>query len=113
MNCAEGLSGFYAPNAAEEERYSQRRTDRVLVELNETGMESKEAEKDTFFELRDQLSASSGRLREAFLPTNLHLFSDIWNARCLTGNKLLDPWEYGRLKLKKPAMFYPCSWARN
>lgn len=34
-------------------------TNRVLVELIETGIESKEAEKRRFFELADQLSASS------------------------------------------------------
>jgi len=34
-------------------------TNRVLVELIETGMESKEAEKSKFFELADQLSATS------------------------------------------------------
>jgi predicted DNA-binding protein len=34
-------------------------TNRVLVELIETGIESKEAEKKRFFELADQLSASS------------------------------------------------------
>jgi predicted DNA-binding protein len=34
-------------------------TNRVLVELIETGIESKEAEKAKFFELADQLSATS------------------------------------------------------
>jgi predicted DNA-binding protein len=34
-------------------------TNRVLVELIETGIESKEAEKIRFFELADQLSATS------------------------------------------------------
>lgn len=34
-------------------------TNRVLVELIESGIESREAEKATFFELADQLSASS------------------------------------------------------
>jgi EAL domain-containing protein (putative c-di-GMP-specific phosphodiesterase class I) len=34
-------------------------TNRVLVELIETGIESKEAEKTRFFELADKLSASS------------------------------------------------------
>ena len=34
-------------------------TNRVLVELIETGIESKEAEKARFFELADQLSATS------------------------------------------------------
>ena len=34
-------------------------TNRVLVELIETGIESKEAEKTKFFELADQLSATS------------------------------------------------------
>lgn len=34
-------------------------TNRVLVELIETGIESKEAEKSRFFELADQLSAAS------------------------------------------------------
>ena len=34
-------------------------TNRVLVELIETGIESKEAEKSKFFELTDQLSATS------------------------------------------------------
>jgi predicted DNA-binding protein len=34
-------------------------TNRVLVELIETGIESKEAEKSKFFELADQLSATS------------------------------------------------------
>lgn len=34
-------------------------TNRVLVELIETGIESKEAEKSKFFELADRLSATS------------------------------------------------------
>jgi metal-responsive CopG/Arc/MetJ family transcriptional regulator len=34
-------------------------TNRVLVELIETGIESKETEKSRFFELADQLSATS------------------------------------------------------
>jgi len=34
-------------------------TNRVLVELIETGIQSKEAEKAKFFELADQLSATS------------------------------------------------------
>jgi len=34
-------------------------TNRVLVELIEAGIESKEAEKSRFFELADQLSATS------------------------------------------------------
>ena len=34
-------------------------TNRVLVELIETGIESKEAEKSRFFELADRLSATS------------------------------------------------------
>jgi metal-responsive CopG/Arc/MetJ family transcriptional regulator len=34
-------------------------TNRVLVELIETGIESKEAEKSKFFDLADQLSAAS------------------------------------------------------
>jgi hypothetical protein len=34
-------------------------TNRVLVELIETGIESKEAEKSRFFDLADQLSAST------------------------------------------------------
>jgi hypothetical protein len=34
-------------------------TNRVLVELIETGIESKEAEKSKFFDLADQLSATS------------------------------------------------------
>jgi predicted DNA-binding protein len=34
-------------------------TNRVLVELIETGIESKEAEKSKFYELADQLSATS------------------------------------------------------
>jgi predicted DNA-binding protein len=34
-------------------------TNRVLVELIESGIESKEAEKSKFFELADQLTASS------------------------------------------------------
>ncbi|MFZ0700325.1 MAG: hypothetical protein WAN10_08615 [Candidatus Acidiferrales bacterium] len=34
-------------------------TNHVLVELIETGIESREAEKSRFFELADQLSASS------------------------------------------------------
>lgn len=34
-------------------------TNRVLVELIETGIESKEAEKSKFFELADQLSAAT------------------------------------------------------
>ena len=34
-------------------------TNRVLVELIETGIKSKEAEKSKFFELADQLSATS------------------------------------------------------
>jgi predicted DNA-binding protein len=34
-------------------------TNRVLVELIETGIETKESEKSRFFDLADQLSASS------------------------------------------------------
>jgi predicted DNA-binding protein len=34
-------------------------TNRIMVELIETGIESKEAEKSRFFELADQLSATS------------------------------------------------------
>jgi hypothetical protein len=34
-------------------------TNRVLVELIETGIESKESEKSKFFELADQLTATS------------------------------------------------------
>lgn len=34
-------------------------TNRVLVELIETGIESKESEKERFFELAEQLSATS------------------------------------------------------
>jgi hypothetical protein len=34
-------------------------TNRVLVELIETGIDSKEAEKSRFFDLADQLSATS------------------------------------------------------
>jgi hypothetical protein len=34
-------------------------TNRVLVELIETGIESKEAEKSRFFDLADQLSATT------------------------------------------------------
>lgn len=34
-------------------------TNRVLVELIETGMDSKDAERSKFFELADQLSATS------------------------------------------------------
>jgi hypothetical protein len=37
----------------------QTSTNRVLVELIETGIESKESEKSKFFELADQLSAAS------------------------------------------------------
>jgi hypothetical protein len=37
----------------------QTSTNRVLVELIESGIESKEAEKRRFFELADRLSASS------------------------------------------------------
>jgi predicted DNA-binding protein len=45
-------------------------TNRVLVELIETGIESKEGEKSRFFELADQLSATSDpaerkRIKEA------------------------------------------------
>jgi hypothetical protein len=37
----------------------QTSTNRVLVELIETGIESKEAEKQKFFDLADQLSTAS------------------------------------------------------
>jgi predicted DNA-binding protein len=37
----------------------QTSTNRVLVELIETGIESKEAEKSKFYELADRLSATS------------------------------------------------------
>jgi len=37
-------------------------TNRILVELIETGIESKEAEKTRFFELADKLSGSSDPL---------------------------------------------------
>ena len=48
----------------------QTSTNRVLVELIETGIESKEAEKNKFFELADRLSATSDpaekkRIKEA------------------------------------------------
>ena len=48
----------------------QTSTNRVLVELIETGIESKEAEKNKFFELADKLSTSSDpveqkRIKEA------------------------------------------------
>ena len=39
-------------------------TNRVLVELIETGIESKEAEKTKFFELADQLSATSDPIEQ-------------------------------------------------
>jgi hypothetical protein len=38
---------------------SRTSTNRVLVELIETGIESKEAERSKFFDLADQLSATS------------------------------------------------------
>ena len=38
---------------------SKTSTNRVLVELIETGIESKEAERSKFFDLADQLSATS------------------------------------------------------
>jgi hypothetical protein len=38
---------------------SRTSTNRVLVDLIETGIESKEAEKSKFFDLADQLSATS------------------------------------------------------
>jgi hypothetical protein len=48
----------------------QTSTNRVLVELIETGIESKEAEKSKFYELADRLSATSDpverkRIKEA------------------------------------------------
>jgi predicted DNA-binding protein len=43
-------------NLAENRKTS---TNRVLVELIETGIESKESEKSKFFELADQLTATS------------------------------------------------------
>jgi hypothetical protein len=41
---------------------SKTSTNRVLVELIETGIESKEAEKSKFFDLADQLSTTSNPL---------------------------------------------------
>jgi hypothetical protein len=41
---------------------SKTSTNRVLVELIETGIESKEAEKSKFFDLADRLSATSDPL---------------------------------------------------
>jgi predicted DNA-binding protein len=43
---------------------SKASTNRVLVELIETGIESKETEKSKFFELADQLSATSDPIEQ-------------------------------------------------
>ena len=44
---------------------------RVLVELIETGLESKEAEKRRFFELADQLSTSTDRAEQRRIKEEL------------------------------------------
>ncbi len=44
---------------------------RVLVELIETGLEKKEAEKRRFFELADQLSTSTDRVEQRRIKEEL------------------------------------------
>lgn len=44
---------------------------RVLVELIETGLESKEAEKRRFFELADRLSASADKVEQKSIKEEL------------------------------------------
>lgn len=44
---------------------------RVLVELIETGLESREAEKRRFFELADRLSASTDKAEQQYIKEEL------------------------------------------
>ena len=53
------LPGSLAQRVQKLARAQEISTNRVLVELIETGIESKEAEKARFFELADRLSVSS------------------------------------------------------
>jgi hypothetical protein len=46
-------------------------TNRVLVELIETGIESKETEKSKFFELADRLSATSDPIEQKRIKKEL------------------------------------------
>jgi hypothetical protein len=46
-------------------------TNRVLVELIETGIESKEAEKSRFFDLADQLSATTDPIEQKRIKEKL------------------------------------------
>ena len=52
-------------------KHQKTSANRVLVELIETGLESKEAEKQRFFELADQLGASTDRAEQQRLKEEL------------------------------------------
>lgn len=52
-------------------KHQKTSANRVLVELIETGLESKEAEKQRFFELADQLGASTDKAEQQRLKEEL------------------------------------------
>ena len=52
-------------------KHQKTSANRVLVELIETGLESKEAEKRRFFELADQLSTSTDRAEQQRIKEEL------------------------------------------
>ena len=52
-------------------KHQKTSVNRVLVELIETGLESKEAEKRRFFELADQLSTSTDRAEQRRIKEEL------------------------------------------
>ena len=52
-------------------KHQKTSANRVLVELIETGLESKEAEKRRFFELADQLSTSTDRAEQRRIKEEL------------------------------------------
>ena len=52
-------------------KHQKTSANRVLVELIETGLESKEAEKQRFFKLADQLSTSTNRAEQRRIKEEL------------------------------------------
>ncbi len=52
-------------------KHQKTSANRVLVELIETGLESKEAEKHRFFKLADQLSTSTDRAEQRRIKEEL------------------------------------------
>ncbi len=52
-------------------KHQKTSANRVLVELIETGLKSKEAEKHRFFELADQLSTSTDRAEQRRIKEEL------------------------------------------